>query len=226
MITRVNKIDGHRVFNSFSWPAELPDFGRFNLIYGWNGSGKTTLSNLLRYLEKRQSISEGRVEFHFDGNPCSGATLSTAAGIPTIRVFNQGYREDTVFTTVDQLKPIFFLGKDSVDKQKKIEELRAKKAGEQRRIDEKNTAKIKAGKALDEFCIREAKTIKELLSSSGSNWYNNYDKACFKFASEDLAQAETSFESLTAEERERLKKQKEETPKDPIPLIVLTTGAA
>jgi wobble nucleotide-excising tRNase len=221
MITRINKIDGYRVFSSFSWPADLPDFGRCNLIYGWNGSGKTTLSNILRYLEKKQSISEGRVEFQFDGNPCSGETLSTESEVPTIRVFNQHYRDDSVFATVQQLKPIFFLGKDSVDKQKKIEELTAKRARAQKDLDEQNTAKIKAAKAFDEFCIREAKTIKALLSSSGTNWYNNYDKAYFKYASEDFAKVDVPLQRLTEEERERLKKQKEETPKDAIPKIVL-----
>src|SRR2546423_10081314 len=113
MITRVNKIEGHRVFSSFSWPPELPDFARFNLIYGWNGSGKTTLSSLLRYIEKKESILEGKVDFHMDGKVLSGATLAASIGLPTIRVFNQDYRDDSVFAVVQQLKPIFFLGKDS-----------------------------------------------------------------------------------------------------------------
>jgi len=87
-----------------------------------NGSGKTTLSNLLRFLEKKEAILEGTVDFQIDGRVCSGSTLATAS-VPRIRVFNQDYRDDTVFATVQQLKPIFFLGKDSVDKQKRIEEL-------------------------------------------------------------------------------------------------------
>jgi wobble nucleotide-excising tRNase len=222
MITRLNKID-HRIFQGFSWPPELPDFSRFNLIYGWNGSGKTTLSNLLRYLERKQSISEGKIEFHFDGNSRDGATLATASGVPTVRVFNQNYRDDSIFSTVQQMKPIFFLGKDSVEKQKKIEELTATRTTEQKRIDESNVAKRKAVKALDELCIREAKTIKELLSSSGSNSYNNYDKGSFKYAAERLSKDETTFQRLTAEERERLRRQKDETPKEPITKIGLTT---
>lgn len=223
MITRISKIEDHRVFKNFSWPAGLPEFGRFNLIYGWNGSGKTTLSNLLRYLERRESISEGRVEFHFDGNPCGGATLATASGIPAIRVFNQHYRDDSVFTTLQQLKPIFFLGKDSVDIQKKIEGLTATKTREQKRVDDRSTAKARAAKALDDFCIREAKTIKALLSSSGTNWYNNYDKGSFKYAAEKYAGDNSAIQRLSIDERERAKKQKEETPKDPIAKITVRT---
>src|SRR6266404_3840248 len=149
MITRVNKISKHRVFESFSWPSDLPDFGRFNLIYGWNGSGKTTLSNLFRYLEKKESISEGTVDFHIDGQACSGSSLSTRS-LPRIRVFNQDYREDSVFATTRQLKPIFFLGKDSVEKQKEIERLSKARSDGQTRLEGKLTAKGKTSKGLDE----------------------------------------------------------------------------
>ena len=53
-ITRINKIKGHRVFEGFTWPDDLPDFAQYNLIYGWNGSGKTTISNLLRHLQMKE----------------------------------------------------------------------------------------------------------------------------------------------------------------------------
>ncbi|WP_084197124.1 AAA family ATPase [Solimonas soli] len=44
-ITRFQTIRDYRIFRNFLWPATgLPDFARFNLIYGWNGAGKTTLS--------------------------------------------------------------------------------------------------------------------------------------------------------------------------------------
>jgi wobble nucleotide-excising tRNase len=223
MITRINKIDEHRVFNSFSWPADLPDFGRFNLIYGWNGSGKTTLSNMLRCLEAKQSIVEGKVDFHLDGKLCSGMTLSSATSVPKIRVFNQDYRDDTVFATFQQLKPIFFLGKDSVDKQKKIEELNNTKLSEQTKINERSTAKAKATKVLEDFCIREARSIKELLSSSGPNFYNNYDKADFKGTCGRLEQIDPLPTPLTEEEKTRLKQQKEETAKDAISKIAIGT---
>jgi wobble nucleotide-excising tRNase len=223
MITRVNKISRHRVFNSFSWPPDLPDFGRFNLIYGWNGSGKTTLSNLFRYLEKKEPILEGTVDFHIDGRVCSGSSLVTGS-VPRIRVFNQDYRDDSVFATTQKLKPIFFLGKDSVEKQKQIESLSKTRSDEQKRLDEKTTAKSKAGKNLDDFCIREAKAIKELLSSSGENRYNNYDKAYFKATSVRLSKLNPRPPPLAEEERARLKKQILETPQDSIPKITLSTS--
>jgi wobble nucleotide-excising tRNase len=47
------------VFRDFSWPSDLSDFGRYNLIYGWNGSGKTTLSRLFRALENKTALPSG-----------------------------------------------------------------------------------------------------------------------------------------------------------------------
>ena len=60
-ITRITRLDGFRIFRDFSWPGTLPDFKRFNLIYGWNGSGKTTLSSLFRHLETREPLTDCKV---------------------------------------------------------------------------------------------------------------------------------------------------------------------
>jgi wobble nucleotide-excising tRNase len=220
MITRIDKIE-HRIFDGFSWPADLVEFGRFNLIYGWNGSGKTTLSNLFRYLEKKQSLTEGKVEFQIDGTACAGATLATSHIVPQVRVFNQDYREDSVFATTQQLKPIFYLGRDSVEKQKQIGGLNKAKTEEQKKLDAITAAKTKAIKALDDFCISEGKTIRELLSSSGDNRYNNYDKAYFKGACIRIGKLNPWPAGLTKEEKELLKKQILETPKDVIEAITL-----
>ncbi len=221
MITRINKIE-HRIFDGFSWPDELVEFGRFNLIYGWNGSGKTTLSNLFRSLEKKQPLTEGKVEFQIDGTACSGTTLATSHNVPQVRVFNQDYREDSVFAATQELKPIFYLGRDSVKKQKQIEGLNEAKAEEQKTLDAKTTAKHKAIKALNEVCISEGKTIRELLSSSGDNWYNNYDKAYFKKACIRIGKLTPMPEGLAQGKKELLKKQILETPKDAIKPITFT----
>src|SRR5665647_1194930 len=96
-ITRINRIKNHRVFDSFAWPGDLLDFGQFNLIYGWNGSGKTTLSNLFCYLERWEPINEGEVDFHIDGKICLGTSLGVAGTLPTVRVFNRIFVDESVF---------------------------------------------------------------------------------------------------------------------------------
>ncbi len=212
-ITRFNKIRGHRVFSAFNWPVALPDFGRFNLVYGWNGAGKTTLSNLFRHLERKEAVTEGEIEFHIDGSSCNGSTLATS-NLPQVRVFNRNFVDASVFSITQQMNPIFFLGKDSADKQKEVEGLKELKAKEQQKLDTDTGKKAKAVKALDEFCIREAKAIKELLSSSGYNSYNNYDKATFKFLCTKLAKLDPPPTPLSNDTKLKLKQQKDATPKE------------
>jgi wobble nucleotide-excising tRNase len=233
-ITRINKIKGHRVFENFTWPSDLPDFARFNLIYGWNGSGKTTISNLLRCVQMKTPISEGEVDFHIDGNHCPGNSLAIASGLPQVRVFNREFVETSVFSSmlqlpenpvfvqIDQLRPIFFLGKESVEKQKQVEELARFRLGEQQKLEAKIKANSKASKALDDFCIREAKAIKDLLSSSGTNRYNNYDKSNFKDTCAKLGKLDPPPTPLTDPETNLLKQQKDSKSKEAIATISLT----
>ena len=64
-IKKVRKIKDYRVFRDFSWPASLPEFKDFNLVYGWNGSGKTILSNIFRDIERNHVSVEGS-DFHIE----------------------------------------------------------------------------------------------------------------------------------------------------------------
>jgi ABC-type molybdenum transport system ATPase subunit/photorepair protein PhrA len=52
-LTKIEKIKDYHIFKDFTWDDSIPEFKRYNLIYGWNGSGKTTIANLLRCIEKR-----------------------------------------------------------------------------------------------------------------------------------------------------------------------------
>jgi wobble nucleotide-excising tRNase len=97
-ITRIQRIKTYRVFRDFTWPSNgLPDFGRFNLIYGWNGAGKTTLSGLFRHLQEKESITDGDVQFLIDGNIVHGNALATST-LPQVRVFNR----DTIAVHLSQ----------------------------------------------------------------------------------------------------------------------------
>jgi len=109
-IERIKKIKGFRIFHDFSWSAELPDFSRFNLVYGWNGSGKTTLSHLFTYLQGKQDIVEGEVKFQIDGQTVVGSNLSTSV-VPQVRVFNRDSVDRSMFEVPNhELAPIFYLG--------------------------------------------------------------------------------------------------------------------
>ena len=84
VIDRISKLKHPGTLHDFTWPQDLPEFGRYNLIYGWNGSGKTTISRLFRALEMQTAPANCEIEFSIngtvvrrsrfsaDGPPCSG----------------------------------------------------------------------------------------------------------------------------------------------------------
>lgn len=209
-IKRINKIKNHLIFADFTWNSSLSDFAKYNLIYGWNGSGKTTLSNLFRCLEKRSPVTTGEFHLQIDERSVSSTTFPTDGSLPQVRVFNRAFIEENVFTISGSINPIYFLGEDSIEKQKRIQELNEK-------VNIKNTEFSNAigkknanEKDADQFAIACGRTIKELLSSSGSNPYNNYDKAYYKRkADEFLKLPDLSTKKITEGEKEQLKKQKE-----------------
>jgi wobble nucleotide-excising tRNase len=197
MISKPARIN-HRIFRDFVWPATLPAFARFNVIYGWNGCGKTTLSNLLRRMERREALPafDGTAEFAVGAASYFAADFATAVGLPAVRVFNREFVEASVFSVTTPITPIFYFGADSVEKQKKIAEARGdlqKKAAENNRCkEERDELEV----ALDRFCIDQATRVRELLSSSGKNSYNNYDKRDFRAAAETQRKSDKPVKRL------------------------------
>lgn len=217
-IERISKIKNHRIFRGFVWPHDLLDFKEKNLFYGWNGTGKSTLSNLFRSIEKRTAISEGEVEFVISSNKVDGVALLTIQGLPQVRVFNKDFIADNVFTSHGTVVPIFFFGEENIEKQKQVEKLKndLKQAKEEGR--EKEEEKRRAEKALDDFKKERAKSIKDLLSSSGgNNPYNNYDKRSYQVKCDELlklSDAEQKAKILDELVLDTQKKKKEAAPLD------------
>jgi len=214
-ITRIQRIRNYRIFRDFIWPRSgLPDFGRFNLIYGWNRSGKTTLSELFRHLQMKEPIIEGDVQFAVDGNIIHCNSLTTIT-LPSIRVFNRDTVSRLVFESPDQeFPPIFVLGEDSSEKQKQIEQLRqdaAKAAADQRDWESKRS---RAESDCEGFCEDRAREIKNLLTISGGGPYNNYNKSDFKKTAEELTAITPPIQSLTVEDREKYLTTKNGVPKE------------
>lgn len=212
-LTRIGKIKGHRVFRDFSWPPSLQPFGQFNLIYGWNGSGKTTLSSLLRHLQTRSIVLEGQVEFEIDGTKVSGNDLASAR-LPPVRVFNRDFVASAIFAPAGQMDPIYYLGEDSVEKQKEVEKLKADLGRAETEVANARIKQVSAGKALDDFCIGKAKVIKEILISSRQTQYNKYDKRAFKAAIEKLDDTSAADGLIPDDQKQALKKKKDSQPKD------------
>jgi len=223
MISKPTRIN-HRIFKNFVWPATLPAFARFNVVYGWNGCGKTTLSNLLRRMERKDALLaiDGTAEFAVSATTFAAADFAMAAGLPAIRVFNRDFVDASVFSSTAQISPIFYFGADSVEKQKKVEATR----GELRTKTEEN-ARLKqrrdeADSALDRCCIDQATRIRELLSSPGRNSYNNYDKRAFKAGAEALKVGEYNAKRLTEAQRIALRQKTTNQVQDPVAAVSAT----
>lgn len=222
-IERITKIKNHRIFREFVWPDDLPGFKEKNLFYGWNGTGKSTLSNLFRSIEKKTPVSEGDVEFVISGNKVNGAALATAQGLPQIRVFNKDFIADNVFTSHGAVAPIFFLGEENIEKQKQVEKLKDDLDQAEKEGRYKETEKRRAEKALDDFKKERAKSIKDLLSSSGGNKnYNNYDKSDFQKKCDELLKLsddEQKAKVLSESDFDAQKKKKESAPLDKLQIL-------
>ena len=209
-IKKINKLINHRIFRDFNWPSDLHEFNEKNLIYGWNGSGKSTLSELFRSIEKRSPILDGEIEFAIAGDKIEGKNLDSIQVLPQIRVFNKDFLDDNVFTNHGALSPIFYLGEKNIEKQKLVEKLGNDLKQVERNLKEKQSGRKQSEKLLDEFIKEQAKTIKHILSSSGSrNQYNNYDKRTFQNKCEELIQlseVQQSAKIVAGSDFEQLKK--------------------
>lgn len=217
-ITRLSRMKGHRIYRDFTWPNNLPDFSRFNLIYGWNGAGKTTLSNMFRHMQEKKPITEGEVRIRVDGNDISGVDIATEV-LPQIRVFNRDTINRSIFEQPNQsFPPVYFLGEDSAEKQQRIEHLKAER---QKLLDEKlamDSKKKDLEKQFEQFRKDKAASIKAMLTSATAGaYYNSYDAQKFKKKAEELI-ASGSHEPLSEASRAECVAKKEGAPKDKIVL--------
>jgi len=146
-------------------------------------------------------------------------TLGAATNLPSIRVFNREFVVENVFTATGDVNPIFVLGEDSIEKQKEIDKLKGQLLEKQKEADKKRTEVRDAEKALDSLNIEKAREIKQILSSSGQNPYNYYDKAGFKNKCQELKNQGWQTFILNDAAKNTLKKQKEASPKETIPLV-------
>ena len=156
-IRKLKKLKQLGVFSDFTWPASLPAFARYNVIYGANGSGKTTLSNLLA------GLAVGAVA----GHPACAYEVETDAGsvrdgerapLP-IRVFNRDYVANNVHRVSGSARPIFLLGEESQRLAEDIAADEAVRAAGAARIEALNQRSAAAVRRRDKRLTDVAKTI-------------------------------------------------------------------
>ena len=212
-IDRISRLRDYGVFRDFTWPADLAEFGKYNLIYGWNGCGKTTMSRVFRALERRAPLTTGQATVRIDGNDVSNDAFPQVT--TPVRVFNRDFVQESVFPIGGgDVPPIFVIGKDSVEKQKEADRLKGERTTEESSLSTARAKKQDTERAFDKFCIDRAKVIKDTLRSPGSNPYNNYDKAAFQGDAQKMAAENDAASHLLDESaRETLLSQHRSTPK-------------
>lgn len=111
MIKKIAKIRNLGIFNEYQWVSVLPEFKRFNLIYGWNGSGKTTLTQLFATFATGKSEDYPDLEYKIQ--TADGEFTENDAYNKQIRVFNRDYISANIDISSGRAKPIFILGKEN-----------------------------------------------------------------------------------------------------------------
>jgi len=212
-VTRLTRLKDHGIYRDFSWPHDLQDFRRYNLIYGWNGTGKTMLSRLFRTLELRKVPTLGEVKVRIDGHDVVGSQFPEAT-LP-IRVFNRDLVNKSIFPIGGgEVPPIFVVGKKSVEKQKEAEKLKHERAAVDAELNSARARNQEAERALDRYCQDRARVIKDTLRSSGQNPFNNYNKSDFRDqAAKLVTDDDAASHCLKDSEREGLLGQHRGAPK-------------
>ena len=203
-IQKITRLRHPGVLRDFAWPADLPTFGRFNLIYGWNGSGKTTLSRVFRCLEQRIVPPDGQVTIHVDSNDLAGGSFP-ASTLP-VRVFNRDFVNENVFPVGGRdVPPILVVGKESVEKQKQADGLKRQVSATQEALKEAKATQRRADSDLENHCKDRAWVIKDTLRVPGAGKYNEYDRRAYRQrAREMVASGDPASHRLSESERESL----------------------
>lgn len=177
-IKSVVKIKNFPAFIDFKPATNLPEFSKFNLIYGWNGSGKTTFSRILRTFELEiNSYSSPTSPSEYEFNLNNGAQINEAdlTTFKEIRVFNRDFIEDSIFC-VNGPKPIFFLGKESKEDQEKIDKIETERTPIMQKLEEKRALLTKAKDSRDKGKSNKARDIKNALITARLDKYRNYER--------------------------------------------------
>lgn len=184
-ITKIARLGHPGVLRDFAWPADLPTFGRFNLIYGWNGSGKTTLSRMFRAIEQRVAYAPGETALLIDGHQVTGQDFPRAT-MP-VRVFNRDFVNETVFpVSGGDVPPILVVGKEGVERQKEADRLKAERTAKETALQQARSARQQAERELDRHCVDRARLIKDSLRIPGHGIYNEYNKTDYRTRAEQM----------------------------------------
>lgn len=233
-IEKITSLRHPGVLRDFTWPADLPGFSRFNLIYGWNGTGKTTLSRVFRAIEQRVVFPSGQVILRIDGTEVSQQDFPQTT--VQVRVFNRDFVNESVFpVSGGDVPPILVVGPESIEKQREVNRLKTEKEEKESRLKRVRAILQQAERDLDRHCTDRAKVIKDTLRVPGSGRYNEYDKRAYRARAQQMVTTkdtashrltDTDRDTLLIQHRENVKPKVEKVPYQLPPLTQMCTEVA
>ena len=198
-IEQISRLKGCGIFRDFTWPGDLQEFDRYNLVYGWNGTGKSTLGRILRSLEQTEAPPLGDVTLRIDGHTVRGSEFSNQDS--KIRVFNREYVDDTVLPKDGgEAPPIYVVGKENVEKQRRVDALRSERENVSAERVSLYDHKTGASAELERHAQGRARAIKEQLRSQASHRFNNYDRTAYLKEAGELAATNTPASARMTDE--------------------------
>lgn len=193
MLTQIKKIKNLGVFDNYTAAADLPAFGRFNVVYGENGSGKTTFSRLLASLEAGTHPDHPDLEYAIDSQ--SGALTHGNKYLRGVRVFNSDYVEANIGRFDGPLRHILIVGEENKAVAEELKTEIATRDDRVRKIATISAAVAKIENDSGKLFSQIAKTIGEATSGSTLRSYRKPDaQAAFSKL--------TGVQSLTDDELE------------------------
>lgn len=176
MIRRLQYIRSFGVFANFQWPPGLPEFKKFNLIYGWNYSGKTTLSRTIRCFEQqRHHVDFSAAEVQLTTEDGVHHFLSAPHTAPVLRVFNSDFVRENLSFDEGSASPVLVLGVENTEKQ---ESLKTKRAEYETLTAEKRANEVKRDASKSSIDGELTRYARDLIKNPLS--VPNYDRTRFE----------------------------------------------
>jgi len=190
MITKITKLKNFGIFHDFSWNKDIPEFKRFNLIYGWNRSGKTILSRVFSACEKKSTAfkeypKKDAVDGIFEIKTDTYSTIKSwdiaKYNLP-VKVFNQDFIDENIsFDPSNPSNPIVYVSEKDIESKKKLEDLKKDNEKLIKDFDSAQKEKTRSETAEEKFCIATAQNIKITVGSlKVRDKYYDYNKSSLK----------------------------------------------
>ena len=218
MIKKIERIENFGIFHNYK-DNNLPEFKKYNLIYGWNASGKTTLSKLFQLLPSGSHEDFEELKYKVSlSNPNDILKENEPYIGREIKVFNREYIEENVNFKEGSVRPILILGKENKEISDRIkinEELLKKKKEELKQLED---TKERKGKDIGKEFTNIARTISSIFKGEATR---NYNKGKAERHFDQLFENEDDHSKfiLTKERQEEIRNQIHREEKSEISLV-------